>query len=733
MDCSEETVKKKYSGEVNEKPSIKLNNIAKRNPGVCKFFLSGRCWRNNDCKFLHNGVPAVSNVNLVGTSNQNLDILSNERTPSSESDEHNHSSNDEIYVNEHPKYSNKICKYYKAGYCRNSDCLFQHSYRFYNNFKQRHSGILQNEGYSTKTYVNRNSKQTKSVPLCKYYKRGLCRNGDQCKFYHPKSALPATDSEINSEECTEEKQQVKESNSSVNIPLQKETVVRAVIKSNQNIFELDSLSNEDISNIRNNEITQLKKRFVNHIVIEEDAIFKFEFQPSDPDWPFDMRSLQIEANFPQSYPIEVCEVEVLRNSENIPLVLVKYLNRSIVEWFEKRLEELKKNSKVEMMFRPFLKWFDKNLEELFIAGLKMVQRDMKAKEAGIEFVPPEALFKSNESQTAQDPCSLSDDEPTGVDTSVNVEMLRNETPKIPQQKGTTERQNNNSENQGTKILFSNLELTEGAAAMTCSKISVSLQCIRCKTLCNLNYVAKKNCCHRCTKCSKDIAFVFNPSTLHPYSNVLGTMILLNCKVVDINLVECYFLVDCLNCSKQVSLSGLHYSQTHKMWCLYCNQKLVICIGGVKFQASKESMFTGIKYIPAKKIAKQKDPVVKEGEPLPQFGTCKHYKKSFRWLRFPCCGRIYPCDLCHDEKEKDHEMKFASRMLCGFCAKEQQYNRDKPCTGCSSSMTKKSGSHWEGGKGCRNKIQMSREDKQKYAGTAKTISRKAQSTTVGKKA
>ena len=29
----------------------------------------------------------------------------------------------------------------------------------------------------------------------------------------------------------------------------------------------------------------------------------------------------------------------------------------------------------------------------------------------------------------------------------------------------------------------------------------------------------------------------------------------------------------------------------------------------------------------------KDPSIKEGLPLPENGTCKHYKKSFRWLRY----------------------------------------------------------------------------------------------------
>lgn len=30
-------------------------------------------------------------------------------------------------------------------------------------------------------------------------------------------------------------------------------------------------------------------------------------------------------------------------------------------------------------------------------------------------------------------------------------------------------------------------------------------------------------------------------------------------------------------------------------------------------------------------------VMTVGQPLPDSGTCKHYRHSYRWLRFPCCG------------------------------------------------------------------------------------------------
>ena len=89
----------------------------------------------------------------------------------------------------------------------------------------------------------------------------------------------------------------------------------------------------------------------------------------------------------------------------------------------------------------------------------------------------------------------------------------------------------------------------------------------------------------------------------------------------------------------------------------------------KFLFSDDS----IKTVELKKTKKSKDPPIKSGQALPENGTCKHYKKSFRWMRFPCCGKCYPCDKCHEDAEGGHEMEQATRMICGFCSKEQVKN------------------------------------------------------------
>ncbi|KMS65389.1 hypothetical protein BVRB_036480 [Beta vulgaris subsp. vulgaris] len=79
--------------------------------------------------------------------------------------------------------------------------------------------------------------------------------------------------------------------------------------------------------------------------------------------------------------------------------------------------------------------------------------------------------------------------------------------------------------------------------------------------------------------------------------------------------------------------------------------------------------------------------VKKGTPLPDFGTCKHYSKSYRWLRFPCCGKAFPCDICHElgTASNPHEMKWALRQICGYCSQESAISGTGKCP-CGRSKT-----------------------------------------------
>ncbi|KKK17532.1 CHY zinc finger domain protein [Aspergillus rambellii] len=57
--------------------------------------------------------------------------------------------------------------------------------------------------------------------------------------------------------------------------------------------------------------------------------------------------------------------------------------------------------------------------------------------------------------------------------------------------------------------------------------------------------------------------------------------------------------------------------------------------------------------------------------------------------------------------------YSSYLYSGFCSREQIY-RPENCGICRAYLTGKAGSgFWEGGKGTRNKVLMSRKDPRKY--------------------
>ncbi len=79
------------------------------------------------------------------------------------------------------------------------------------------------------------------------------------------------------------------------------------------------------------------------------------------------------------------------------------------------------------------------------------------------------------------------------------------------------------------------------------------------------------------------------------------------------------------------------------------------------------LFNGLKFF---------NPFVKEfqiqnDKELPLKGACKHYKLSFRWIRYGCCGRVFSCDECHALGSiRPHDKVNGITMICGYCASEQ---------------------------------------------------------------
>lgn len=555
---------------------------------------------------------------------------------------------------------------------------------------------------------------------CRYFLSGHCIMEDRCRFWHPQQ-LPSQD------------------DPPVPRNYRKATPSVPPVSGPQEV-KLCDMTEDKAKQLRDTEIMQLKKRFPkDHLIIQERSdgkvtYYRLTVEATDPDWPFDLKEIDIMVSFPDNYPQEIFTLDIPLD-QDLPSVMAKHVQEASLEWLQAKHATNQLLGKVELLFRPFLRWLDRSLERLFIEGARELKKDIDLQKAGLQFISYQEL------QAAAS-------ENAGVTGADAVEEPYNENEKVegvePVEGGKLEQQeilgsdesyvqedaSHLVENikisdprRGTEVKLLGLMLGENTATVVAEQITVCLQCNRCKVTADLTLTGKTPCSAQCEKCNANINAAFRPCMLHHYSDVLGYLDLHNAAPADLVLQDCELTVGCLTCSQEIPLQNVFYGQLKEFICEHCHSKLSILAESARFQyiqprTSNKAGPSGVHY---KTI---RDPAVQKGKPLPEKGTCKHYKQSHRWLRFPCCGRAYPCDACHDENQ-DHPMELATRMICGFCAKEQPYGNGKSCIGCGSMMTRGIWtSHWEGGLGCRNKVKMSRNDRQKYANTNKTVSRKA---------
>lgn len=489
------------------------------------------------------------------------------------------------------------------------------------------------------------------------------------------------------------------------------------------------LTDEMVQKLRLTEIQQLQKRFPKDILIVQEqqdvTYYRATVEATDPDWPFDLKEIDIMVNFPDSYPKEIFTLQIPLDQQ-LPQIMSRHVQHASVQWLQAKHATNQLLGKVELLFRPFLRWLDRSLERLFIEGAKQLKKDMDLEKAGLQFISYQELQATvSEKQNLEAECEHIEEAALDQTEEVKHEQTEDTDPTEEEGVRLVENIKLQERPRGTEVQLLGLKLGHNTATVMTQNITVCLRCNRCKVSAELSLSAGALCAAQCEKCSADIRAVFTPSILHQYSTVLGYLQLHSTSTLDLLLNRCLFTVGCLNCSQDTPVENLTYGQTKEVNCEHCHDKLSIEAESAKFHLLQpHSSKTGSSSNTYSKSIR--DPAVQKGKPLPDKGTCKHYKQSHRWLRFPCCGRAYPCDVCHDE-DQDHPMELATRMICGFCAKEQAYGNGKPCVACGSMMTKGSNtSHWEGGQGCRNQTKMSRNDRQKYANVNKTISRKAAS-------
>ncbi|KAI9055741.1 hypothetical protein LZ554_000682 [Drepanopeziza brunnea f. sp. 'monogermtubi'] len=262
---------------------------------------------------------------------------------------------------------------------------------------------------------------------------------------------------------------------------------------------------------------------------------------------------------------------------------------------------------------------------------------------------------------------------------------------------------------GTSISFPFMELY-GIELLEIVVLNITVKCERCKDVTEVkglkDGITKSK---SCKKCASPLSIQFRKDLIHVHAVRAGFLDLEGCVIGD--MLASTFIPTCSQCSNAYPLPGIVSVQGESTSnvCRTCYTQLIYKIPSVKFLRITSST------IPTAPGPRRKRETLglTPGTELPKRGRCRHYTKSYRWFRFSCCMKVYACDKCHEEGE-DHPNEWANRMICGHCSREQNY-RPEDCGFCRGSMMarKSVGGFWEGGKGTRDRVKMSRKDKRKH--------------------
>lgn len=273
------------------------------------------------------------------------------------------------------------------------------------------------------------------------------------------------------------------------------------------------------------------------------------------------------------------------------------------------------------------------------------------------------------------------------------------------------------------ITLTNIDILE------CNIVNLIVTCDKCSTQNDLfNIVSgpygrdSKPFASTCTKCKSILACAFQKSLVRQISEeapspVLGYLDVSGCTPVQI--LGTSFVPTCGNCTSsnpETVFRRLEPGRTAFLNCKSCKIRMGLKIGsdGYEFTTISDDKLSaerinGVR-IHKHDTVKQKLGLT-SGQPLPDDGKCTHFRKSTRWFRFACCGKVYPCEKCHD-LESNHPYEYGTRVICGMCSREQ--NISNTCAYCRHKFENKGNTgFWEGGKGTRDPTKLNKNDSRKF--------------------
>jgi uncharacterized CHY-type Zn-finger protein/protein-arginine kinase activator protein McsA len=288
---------------------------------------------------------------------------------------------------------------------------------------------------------------------------------------------------------------------------------------------------------------------------------------------------------------------------------------------------------------------------------------------------------------------------------------------------------------GTRISLEKRKLPE-AVTLRAESVWLQLACTRCAepTELILSGLVASEAERKawCDKCACMLSAAFRPALLHGSSGLVGHVDALNCTVADVPRVS--VLATCGRCYAELPPLELQRGRRVQSGCRQCSAPMQVQMSNVKVDRlagggtasgakpsgddDEDELESLLKKLRKKNADQLKTLGITVGKPLPNKGACSHFKHSFRWLRFPCCGRAYPCAMCHAASDcPAAELgAWANRMLCGKCSREMPYS-DQPCSFCGNTFHGPGGAHWQGGDGCRDQRRLSTKDSRKHKGVS----------------
>jgi hypothetical protein len=316
----------------------------------------------------------------------------------------------------------------------------------------------------------------------------------------------------------------------------------------------------------------------------------------------------------------------------------------------------------------------------------------------------------------------------------------------------------NPGHRGTALQMSELQM-EGIGVLKPHILRVEATCVRCAAPVEAELVpGAAPFRQQCGTCYLRSQLRLRASLVHESSSTLGYVDCTNLRVLDLLLIDVHAV--CVGCFASLAFRAVQRGRPYEGACHSCHQRLrfafanatvenitppVVELDGAqgrgaaaKKRKQKKAAAAAcgdgaVDLEPAARRALRRElrhrEGIRVGQPLPNFGACSHYKNSYRWFRFNCCGRAFPCDLCHDAGA-DHPAVWASRQICGACSREQS-SANHDCT-CGNVFIAATTSYWQGGAGQRDRKKMSRNDRRKFKGLEKTTSRKAAAKAAGGK-